>query len=172
MAFDVRETTLPGIGKKYEIDLNERRSLAVLIRSDGHRELFSRADPDDDFERVLELTDAQARTVGLFLVGAYYQPISADVPEETEAGEHIEWYSVTEASPIAGRTVEDVDMEGRSGATILGIERDEEVLSTVSDDVVFEPGNRLIVVGSEDAHDAVRSLVTDVPDADPSGSQS
>lgn len=159
MPFDVNETTLPGVGKKYEIYLDESRSIAVLIESGGERQVLFRETPADDYEKVLELTDSQARTLGLFLVGAYYQPIAAEVPEETESGEHIEWYSVTTDSQLVGQRFDEVEIEEKTGVTVLGIEHDMEVISTVSDDFVFEAGDRLIAIGTEEAHTEMEGVL-------------
>lgn len=54
-------------------------------------------------------------------------------------------------------------LESRTGATILGIERGKEVVSTVPDAFVLESEWRLIVVGTQEAHDAVTALVDAVP---------
>lgn len=159
MPFDVKETTLPGVGKKYELYLDEKRCIAVLIESGGERRILYRDAPDADYEQLLELTDSQARTLGLFLVGAYYQPVAAEVPEETESGEHIEWYSVTEDSPLAGQRLDAVDLEDRTGATLLGIEHEGEVFSSPGGEFTFEVGDRLIAVGTDESHAELEGLL-------------
>ncbi|MCU4750428.1 hypothetical protein OB919_00285 [Halobacteria archaeon AArc-curdl1] len=71
MPFDVKETVLPGVGKRYELYLDANRSIAILVRSSGERQVYFREHPDEDYEEQYALTDSQARTLGLFLVGAY-----------------------------------------------------------------------------------------------------
>lgn len=161
MPFDVKETTLPGIGKKYEVYLDANRSIAIVIETSGNREVFVRDHPDDDYERVATFTDSQARTIGLFLVGAYYQPVAGDIPEETSAGDHIEWYAVGDDSPLAGRTIGELDIEAETGVTILGIERDGTVQSVPESAFEFRGGDRLIVVASSASHAALDALLAD-----------
>jgi len=159
MPFDVKETELPGVGKRYELYLDEHRSVAVLLRSTGEREVYYRIKQEDDYDKLFDLTDSQARTLGLFLVGAYYQPIAAQVSEETASGEHIRWYSLTHDSGLVGNREDEVVIEKQTDTTVLGLERDGEVQSVIEDDVVFEAGDRLIVVGTAEAHAELERLL-------------
>ncbi len=159
MPFDVKETELPGVGKRYELYLDEHRSVAVLLRSTGEREVYYRIKQEDDYDKLFDLTDSQARTLGLFLVGAYYQPIAGQVSEETQAGEHIRWYSLDSDSGLVGNRHDEVVIEAKTETTVLGLERDKEVRSVVEDDVVFEAGDRLIVVGTSEAHSELEQLL-------------
>jgi len=159
MPFDVKETELPGVGKKYELYLDEERSVSVLIKTSGEREIYYRERREDDYDKQFVLTDSQARTLGLFLVGAYYQPIAAQVSEETASGEHIRWYSLTPDSGLIGNREDEVVIEEKTETTVLGLERDGEVRSVIEDDVVFEAGDRLIVVGTAEAHSELQRLL-------------
>ena len=159
MPFDVKETVLPGVGKRYELYLDANRSIAIVVRSSGERQVYFRENPNDDYEEQYALTDSQARTLGLFLVGAYYQPIAGQLSQETSGGEHIRWYSVTEDSGLAGAREDEVVIESKTETTLLGLERDGEVRSVIENDVVFEVGDRLIVIGTADAHQELERLL-------------
>ena len=159
MPFDVTETTLPGVGKKYELYLDETRCVAVLIESSGTRRVMYRDDPDEDFNEIFELTDSQARTLGLFLVGAYYQPVAGHLPEETDSGEHIEWYSITEETPLVGMQLAAASIED-TGTTLLGIEHDGAVISAPTDEYTFEVGDRLIVCATSEGHATLEARLT------------
>ncbi|MCL9816767.1 cation:proton antiporter regulatory subunit [Natronocalculus amylovorans] len=159
MPFDIKETDLPGVGKRYELYLDPNRSIAVLIHSTGGRKVFYREHVDDDYTEQFELTDSQARVLGLFLVGAYYQPIAGQISEETVSGEYIKWYSVTAESGLAGRPRDEVVIEKKTETVLLGLERDGEVHSVIERDVVFEVGDRLIVIGTREAHKELNNLL-------------
>lgn len=74
----------------------------------------------------------------------------------------MEWYAITDDSPIAGTRLDTADIEGKTGITPLGIEHDGEIDSTPDDDVVFEAGDRLLVTGRGTAHEELnRFLQTD-----------
>ena len=159
MPFDVKETVLPGVGKRFEMFIDEVRSIGVILETSGKRRVFYRKDPTEDYEEQLELTDSQARTLGLFLVGAYYQPVAGQISEETTDGEFIKWYSVTEDSGLAGVREDEVVIEAKTNTTLLGLERDGEVRSVIENNVVFEVGDRLIVIGTAEAHEQLGHLL-------------
>jgi len=160
MPFQVKETTIPGVGKKYELFLNPEESVAVLLRSSGERAVFHRERVEDDYEKLFTLTDSQARTFGLFLVGAYYQPITGEIGEDTASGEYIRWYSVDEESTLSGVRRDEVVIQQKTGATLLGLERDGKVESVIENDVAFEVGDRLIVIGTESAHRDLENVLS------------
>ena len=153
MPLEIRERDLPGVGRRYEIDLTEEQSLAVITHKNGNREIFLRdAGETDDYEGVFDLTDSQARVLGLLLVGAYYQPIATKLGDQSASGAYVDWYSVEASSPVVGESRAEAAFEGEFDATLLGVERDGEVRSTVPDEFVFRPGDQLIVIGSNGAH--------------------
>ncbi len=159
MPLEVREENIPGAGRRYEIDLDDHESIAVMIYSDGRRELFYRdSEQSEDYRRVLQLSDAQARTLGLFLVGAYYQPIASKLGEQSEDGEYIEWYTIDDGTPVVGKSVGETDIQTRFGGTVLGIERNGSVQSTV-DETPIEVGHRLIVLGTDETHRELTALL-------------
>jgi hypothetical protein len=56
----ITESDLPGVGKKFEVDLGDGESLVVLIHNTGKREIYRRPDPDADSEKLFEFTDELA----------------------------------------------------------------------------------------------------------------
>ncbi|WP_331233923.1 hypothetical protein [Natronorarus salvus] len=139
--------------------LDEQRSNAVLIEPTGIRKVYCREGSAEDYEEQFTLTDSQVLTLGLLLVGAYYQPIAGQISEETAGGEHIRWYSVTEDSGLAGSPKDEVVIEEETETVLFGLERDGEVRWVVEDDVVFDIGDCLIVIGSDDAHQQLELLL-------------
>ena len=159
MPFDVKETVLPGVGKRFELYLDANRSIAVVLRTSGERQVYYREQTTEDYEEQFTLTDSQARTLGLFLVGAYYQPVAGQLAEETTRGEYIRWYSVTAESGLAETRRDEIVIEKETETTLLGLERDGEVRSVIENDVVFEVGDRLIVIGTDEAHKQLEALL-------------
>lgn len=161
MPFDVTETTLPGVGRRYEVDLDETRSVAITLEPSGQRQVFYREHADADYERITTLTDSQARTIGLFLVGAYYQPVAGSLPEETRSGQHIEWYSVAADGPAVGMTLADLDIDGIEGTHLLGIEQNGTVDSSPAPETTLSAGDRLIIIATPDAHGTIEDKLSD-----------
>jgi TrkA domain protein len=153
---DVTETDLPGVGKRFEVDLGSDEAALVLIHNNGRRELFYRPDPDADAEKMLELSDREARTIGSLLEGAHFQPVATDTTETTigEDGVMLEWYTLDADDELVGMSIGTVDVRRRTGATVAAIERDGEVVQSPGPDFVFGNGDQLVVVGSRENHEA------------------
>jgi len=64
----ITESDLPGVGKKFEIDLDDGE-MVVVIHNTGKREVFRRPTPDADSEKVFEFSDDLARTIGSIIEG-------------------------------------------------------------------------------------------------------
>jgi CPA2 family monovalent cation:H+ antiporter-2 len=79
--------------------------------------------------------------------------------------------TVTEASPCCGRTLTELDLRGRTGATVLAIDRREGARVVPSGTEPLRPGDRLALAGSHDAVGRAVALlsgqVTAAPEARP-----
>ncbi|MBQ1047239.1 potassium transporter TrkA [Micromonospora sp. C51] len=64
---------LPGIGKRYDVDLGSNtQRISVVVRRDGNRDLYVFAAGADDPVAVIEMSEEQARKVGALLAGTYF----------------------------------------------------------------------------------------------------
>jgi TrkA domain protein len=157
----VYESDLPGVGKKHEIDVPDGSRLVVVTHNDGRREVFLRETADSDSEKLFELPDDLARRVGTILEGAYFQPFRSEDVETLLGGDTmLEWVEVGDDSPLAGLTLADSDLRAETGASIVAIERGDEVLPSPGGETTVHAGDTLIVVGSRDDCDALESWVT------------
>jgi len=152
---DVSETDLPGVGKRFEVDIGDGETAVVLVHNTGRRELFVRPDPDADAEEVLRLDDEAARVIGSILEGAHFQPKATDLTETT-IGDNVmlEWYTLDEDAPLVGKSLQEAAVRNRTGATVAAIERSGEVIQSPSADFSFQTGDQLIVVGSRENHES------------------
>lgn len=156
----IRESDLPGVGKKHEIDLADGTTLIVLTHNTGKREVFKRAHPDADSEKLFELPDQLARTVGTILEGAYFQPIQADMQETTlPGGILLEWYEVQPGADLVGETLASAEIGARTGVTVVAIQRGDETIDSPPPDTEIEEGDTLIVVGTQEDCQAFENLL-------------
>lgn len=156
----VYESDLPGVGKKFEVELGDDERLVVVIHNTGKREVFRRTG-DEDSVKLFELTDQLARQVGSILEGAYFQPIITD-QSETMLDENtlLEWVRVDEGSDAVGRSLAELDFRNRTGATVVAIQHEDETTeSNPSPETTLRAGDTLIVLGPREACQTVLDLV-------------
>lgn len=154
----VYESDLPGVGKKFEIELDEENALVIVIHNTGKREIFHR-EGEADSAKLFELSDKMARQVGTILEGAYFQPIATDTTETMLDGDSLlEWVKVVEDSKLVGKTLEALDFRNATGASVVSIQRDDETESNPGPETKIEAGDTLIVLGTREACRQAESL--------------
>ncbi|MPZ28324.1 MAG: potassium transporter TrkA [Micromonosporaceae bacterium] len=74
MGHGVQVQDLPGIGKRYDLDLGQRAGrISVVVRNDGNRDLYVFTGQSGDPTAVVELTEEQARKLGALLGGTFFE---------------------------------------------------------------------------------------------------
>ncbi|SEK99643.1 cation:proton antiporter regulatory subunit [Haloferax larsenii] len=148
----VYESDLPGVGKKHEVELGDESRLVIVTHNTGKREVFRRESADSDSEKLFELDDKLARKVGTLLEGAYFQPVhSEDIQTLLGDDTLIEWVEIEAGSEVAGQTLAESDLRQVTGASVIAIERGDEVITSPGGDATVEVGDRLVVIGPREA---------------------
>lgn len=155
----VYETDVPGVGRKFELELDGRGRAVVIHHHDGRRELFYRASPDADSKKLLDLNGRQANLLGSILEGAYFESVDVDALDVPLGESIIEWHTVPEDSALVGRTLREANLRGETGASVIAIQRGNETLANPEADTEFVPGDILVVLGSRVEQSAVESLI-------------
>lgn len=163
----IYESDLPGVGKKFEIDLDDESRLVVVIHNTGKREVFRR-EGEDDSVKLFEITDQLARQVGSILEGAYFQPIATDTTETMlDDNSLLEWVDVPDDPGIVGRTLEELDFRNATGASVVAIQRDDDTESNPGPETAVEADDTLIILGTREACHRAESLASgEVDDED------
>lgn len=74
MGQGVHMQDLPGIGKRYDIDLGRStQRVSVVERHGGTRDLYVFTTASDEPTAVIELTNDQARKVAAVLTGTFFE---------------------------------------------------------------------------------------------------
>jgi K+/H+ antiporter YhaU regulatory subunit KhtT len=74
MGKGVHVQELPGIGKKYDIDLGRAdQRVSVVARTNGIRDLYVFASASADPTAVIELSEEQARKLGAVLAQTFFE---------------------------------------------------------------------------------------------------
>jgi len=153
---NVRESDLPGVGKKFTLE-TDNGEVIVILHNTGRREVFTRADPDEDSEKVLEMTDKESRLFGSILEGAYFQPTKDDSIEATLTDDEnlLEWLTVEEGSPLIGQTLAEADIRSEYRVSVIAVQG-EETVPNPEPDTVIEEGQTLVLIGPEEGYDRLR----------------
>ncbi|WP_290812222.1 cation:proton antiporter regulatory subunit [Halovivax sp.] len=157
----IRESDLPGVGKKYEIDIDyEGRRLVIVTHNTGKREVFMKEDAKADAEKLFEVSDQLARKVGTILEGAYFQPVKDDTTETTLGdGTNIEWFEVAADADVVDRTFADLLADAEIDVAIVAIQRGERVIPASEAEERPQAGDTIVAVGSTEALDRFEQLV-------------
>jgi len=155
----VYESEVPGVGRKFELELTGDKSAVVVVHHDGRCELFRRDGPDADGEKILDLKGEQANRLGSILEGAYFESVDVDSLSVPLGDAIIEWVEVVEDSAVAGTTLGESGIRAKTGTSIIAIQRGEETISNPSPETELEPSDLLVAVGTREEQAELDALV-------------
>lgn len=155
---DVHESDLPGVGKRYRARTTAGEKLVLVIHHDGRRELYRFGEDPDRPRSVLELTDEEAHQIGALLAGTYFQPITGDSVMEVLEGLHLRWLRVEPGGALAERTIREMEIRKRTGASVIAILRQGEPLPNPSPDERMETGDTVLALGTPEQMEGFLAL--------------
>ncbi|MFP3872377.1 MAG: cation:proton antiporter regulatory subunit [Candidatus Natronoplasma sp.] len=150
---NVRESELPGVGKKFIFELGENRTLIVIIHHTGNREIYIKEGEDADADKLLELSDRAARTLGSILEGGYFQPVKDEAAETYVCkGTIIEWFKIESDIPIIGKTISEISELQRHDMIVAAVEKEDEgrLIKMPGPETRIEKGDTLVLMGEEE----------------------
>ncbi|WP_099020769.1 cation:proton antiporter regulatory subunit [Mycolicibacterium palauense] len=145
---DVNEVLLPGVGLRYEFDNSAGDRIGVIAKRTGDFEvvLYAAEDPDVAqplFHLSVEEAEALAQILGAPRIAERFADLTHEVPG-LDAGQ----VSIEPGSPYASHPLGDARVRTRTGASIVAIVRDEEVLPSPGPSDMLAPGDVLVVIGT------------------------
>ncbi len=156
---DVKEVLLPGVGLRYEFTSHNGDRIGIIARRSGDFDvvLYAREDPDQA-RPVLRLTDEEADAVAQILgaprIAERFTELAREVPG-LEAGQ----VHIAPGSPFVDHPLGDTHARTRTGASIVAIVRDDDVLASPGPAEVLRAGDVLIVIGTEEGIAGVAQIV-------------
>jgi len=147
---EIKECDLPGIGKKFTLELDWGDKLVVVIHFSGEREVFKFMKGNDEPSSVTTLTDEEARQIGAILAGTYFQPVLGDEQKLMMKNVTMEWIKITDDSTLANKKIEELDIRKMTGASITTIIRGETVIPNPRAGEIIKPQDTIIIIGNNE----------------------
>lgn len=155
----VYETDLPGVGRKFDLELTDDTLASVVVHHDGRCELYRRPDRETSGEKLLELTGDEANKLGSILEGAYFESVIVDELTVPLGDAIIEWIEIPEGSRFAGETLRESEIKSRSGTTVIAIQRGTETISNPEADLELASGDVLVAIGTREEQSELTQLI-------------
>lgn len=152
----IREAELPGIGKKYQLNLEDGEQVVVIIHDDGPREIYYFGEDADEPLASVTLSDQESRQLGSIIGGANYQPRTLEKLDTAVSGLRIEWLKVREKSGLAGKSIGELGLRKNHGIIVIAVMEDkgkgrkETLLINPGPGYVFQPGHTVVAAGKSD----------------------
>jgi len=156
---EIFETPLPGIGVRYEFTSELGDHVGVVIRRDGKRDvaLYDRQDPDS-CRGTMELTDSDASKLAELLGGTNITARLDSLRHMVE-GLAIEWVTMPKTGGLTGQTIGDGHIRTTTSASVVAVIRSDSGIPGPGPEFRLEPGDTVLVMGSEDAVSKARIIL-------------
>jgi TrkA domain protein len=158
---DVERTALPGIGLRYTFTTQHGRRLGLVSHRNGRRDLviYRRDDPDSAADSLV-LTSAEADGLAELLAAARVVERLNELHRQVEGlvGEQL---PIMPGSPYDGRTLGDTRARTRTGASIVAVVRDRQVIASPRPDFVFQAADVVVVVGTAEGTAGIAAILAD-----------
>lgn len=164
MGVRIEKIDLPGIGVRHDVVTARGRRIGVVTYRDGNRELsiFDLEDPDASATSI-PMTDAEAAALSDILGASVMLSKLTELTDEA-AGLFTEHLLIPTDSSFAGRPLGATKARKRTGASIVAIVRDQQVIASPTPLDLLQAGDSLVAVGTRRGLDSLAELLASSAD--------
>lgn len=156
---DVREATLPGVGKKYTMSLRDGGNLALVVKPDGERQMYHFLEDEDRPCDVFKVDKEEAQQLANLLGQPMVSAPDLQKLELALGALEIEWIKLEQDSALVGQTLQDVPLRTETGASVVAIMRGEDAIANPDLSTVFRAGDTVMIIGSHEQCEAAQALI-------------
>ncbi len=155
----VRESDLIGIGKKYQIETEAGDHMVVVIHDDGRRELYRYDQEESESKCVMTLSDEESRQVAGIIGGLSYKPKALETIEVALDDLSIEWIKVNKDSPNIGKSIGELEVRKRTGASIIAAIKEGDTIINPGPDYVMRADTTMVVAGKRNHIKLIKEIL-------------
>ncbi|MDO7907374.1 cation:proton antiporter regulatory subunit [Paenibacillus sp. JX-17] len=158
---NIRESILPGVGMKYQLDAASGDRLVVVIHDDGRREMYHFEYEDlDQSISMITLEDQEARQIAALIGGMTYKPKQLENVEMAFDDLILEWYTVEPHYYCAGKSIGELDVRQNSGVTIIAVtERKNQKHINPGPEVILSADATVVAIGERDQQKRFKQIL-------------
>ena len=147
----LRSLNLPGVGTKYEFQTDKGDTVAIFFTKTGTIQMYT-LQKGYHTPSAAEMTPVEARRLGNILTGAIIEADqeSVEIAFSALADLRVTIHSFLIPKSIAGRTIEDLQIRAKTGATVIAVCRHDTNIVNPAPSFVFEYGDAALVIGESD----------------------
>jgi len=147
----LRSLNLPGVGTKYEFETDKGDTVAIFFTKTGRIQMYT-LQKDCKTPSAAEMTPVEARRLGNILTGAIIEADqeSVEIAFSALADLRITIHTYFIPDSIAGKTIEELQIRAKTGATVIAVCRQEKNIINPPPSFVFETGDAALVIGESD----------------------
>ena len=157
----VSEASLPGVGRKFQIETLRGDRLVIVIHDGGDREIyhFTRKNMERAAS-VITLSDGEARQIAGIVGGLTYVPKALPTTEVVLEDLVLDWFTIEPSAACIGKTIRDLQARTQTGASIVSLVEPNHVKRTNPEaDTVLNEGATLILAGDRQTIAAMKRLL-------------
>jgi len=155
----VRESDLIGIGKKYQIETEAGDHMVVVIHDDGRRELYRYDQEECESKCVMTLSDEESRQVAGIIGGLSYKPKALETIEVALDDLSIEWIKVSKDSPSLGKSIGELEVRKRTGASIIAAIKEGDSIINPGPDYIMHADTTMVVAGKRNHIKLIKEIL-------------
>lgn len=146
----MRESELPGIGRKVEMFTRSAEKITIVLHDDGMRELYHfNEDDEEEYVSAVRFDGDEARQISAILGGVAYKPKAQEYVEAAIDELAIEWFTIETGASAARQSIGSIGIGENYGVTVIAVAKtghDNNMMTPDSETVVNE-GDTLVMSG-------------------------
>lgn len=157
---NLERISLPGIGLRHVLTTEHERRIGVISHRSGRQDLVIYDREDPDIAELLRLTPTEAGTLAELLGTAQIVERISELHRKVDGLVSLQ-VTITANGRYTGKSLAETRTRTRTGAFIVAVVRDRDIIATPRSDFVFGAGDVIVLFGTPEGTRAAASMLCD-----------